>query len=125
MYSFKKQERLCSLNLFKDLLANGDSFFIYPFKCVWIENINQSLPLVQIAFAIPKKKIRFAVNRNTIRRRTKEAYRLNKQQLLKHLQENNKHLSILLIYAEKAEIDYCEIENKIILILQRLINNVN
>jgi len=82
MYTFKKEERLCNKKLIEGLFHNGSSFLCYPFKASWqLANQPQQFP-VQILLAVAKKRFKRAVDRNTIKRRMREAYRLNKQQYL-------------------------------------------
>jgi ribonuclease P protein component len=82
MYTFKKEERLCNKKLIDKLFHNGSSFLCYPFKASWLFiDEPQQFP-VQIVFSVSKKRFKRAVDRNLIKRRMREAYRLNKQQYL-------------------------------------------
>jgi len=121
MYTFKKEERLCNKKLIDKLFHNGSSFLCYPFKASWLvidEPVN--FP-AQILFSVSKRRYKHAVDRNLIKRRTREAYRLNKQQLLYDvLIELDKKiiLSIGFIGKEIAEYDF--MEKKIIKLLTQL-----
>jgi ribonuclease P protein component len=82
MYTFKKEERLCNKKLIDELFHNGSSFLCYPFKVSWmLVGDAQQFP-VQIVLAVSKKRFKSAVDRNLIKRRMREAYRLHKQQYL-------------------------------------------
>src|SRR6185312_5168861 len=82
MNTFKKEERLCNKRLIDSLFHNGSSFLCYPLKVSWLtaEDI-QPFP-AQVLFSVPKKRFKRAVDRNLIKRRVREAYRLHKQQYL-------------------------------------------
>jgi ribonuclease P protein component len=82
MYTFKKEERLCNKKLIDTLFNNGSSFLCYPFKASWMLADNSQQFPVQILFSVSKKRFKRAVDRNLIKRRMREAYRLNKQQYL-------------------------------------------
>ena len=82
MYTFKKEERLCNKKLIDELFHNGSSFLCYPFKASWMfADAAQPFP-VQVLFSVSKKRFKRAVDRNLIKRRMREAYRLNKQEHL-------------------------------------------
>ena len=82
MYTFTKEERLCNKKLIDKLFHNGSSFLCYPFKASWLYTDEPQLYPVQILFSVSKKRYKRAVDRNLIKRRMREAYRLKKQQYL-------------------------------------------
>lgn len=121
---FKKAERIYKKDDFKKLFQEGEQFLIHPYKVVYYfkeesENKNPDFPL-QFAVSIPKKRFKRAVDRNLLKRRTKEAFRLHRNTLKHQLQKELQGLNILLVYCDTDILDYRLIEDKIILILQRL-----
>ncbi|MFN3851099.1 MAG: ribonuclease P protein component [Spirosomataceae bacterium] len=78
--TFRKSERLCSekviTNLFDRKNPNNQSAFAYPFKVTFC--VSDSLSTPQVLFSISKRGFKHAVDRNLIRRRSRESYRLNK-----------------------------------------------
>src|SRR5476651_487329 len=88
MYTFKKEERLCNKKLIDGLFHNGSSFLCYPFKASWMFVDNTQQFPAQIVFSVAKKRFKRAVDRNLIKRRMREAYRLHKQQHLYDLLNN-------------------------------------
>ncbi len=82
MYTFKKEERLCNKKLIDELYHSGSSFLCYPFKVSWLLVVDPQLVPSQILFSVAKKRFKKAVDRNMVKRRMREVYRLNKQQLL-------------------------------------------
>ena len=93
IYSFQKEERLCSKKLLTELFTNGSSFLLYPFRVTWIHSssLRQDFP-AQLLTAVPKKRFKSSVDRNAIKRKIKEAYRLNKGQYLYPALQNSKIL---------------------------------
>jgi ribonuclease P protein component len=105
-----KNERLHSKKLIKELFDKGSSFFLYPFKVMVLE-INFELPETnQVLFSVSKKKLKKAVDRNLIKRRMRESYRLNKQ-ILREMNEGKKIIG--LIYVSSEIVTFQVIENKI------------
>lgn len=118
-FSLKKHEILRSKKSIKELFDNGSSFFLYPFKVYYQSNsIGENN---KVLFSVSKKSFAKAVDRNLIRRRIREAYRLNKT-LLNIDKEQSLSLSIALVYISKFELPYSEIENKLKQVFIRLNN---
>lgn len=119
-YTLKKNERLHQRKLIEKVFSNGESFLIYPFKVVWIETDFETAYNAQFGISVSKKKFKKAVDRNLLKRRSREAYRLNKHILNDELKKQNRKIAFMLIYVSKEILTLQAIESKIILILQRL-----
>ncbi len=124
MYTFKKEERLCNKKLIDGLYHNGSSFLCYPYKVSWLKTGAGKLP-VQALFTVPKKRFKRAVDRNLIKRRMREAYRLHKQLFLyDQLIEQNKHIALALIYVGTDIAGYALIEKKMLKMFTLLVEQV-
>lgn len=84
------------------------------------ESLEISFP-VQVLITVPKNNFHNAVDRNLIRRRVKEAYRLNKQNLYESLDGKGQQMVLCITFTSKEIVPFDLIQGKIILILQRLI----
>ena len=115
--TFKKGERLHSKKLISLLFETGNSFFIYPFKVVYIFLDEKREFPAEVLISVSKRKIKRAVKRNKVKRLIREAYRKNK-----YLIFDNNHGTLLmgLIYIADDVLEYKQIERKITLILQKL-----
>lgn len=113
-FRLPKSERLHAEKLIKELFNEGSSFFLYPFKVLFLRKIDLSGQTNQVLFSVSKKKIKRANGRNFIKRRLKEAYRLNKQLLPAD------GIILGFIFVGKAEMSFAEIEPKMIQALNRL-----
>lgn len=81
-----KSEKLCSLTAIDALFApqGNSSALAYPLRMVWTLRGTDARPggaPVQFFISVPKKRLRHAVDRVTMRRRIREAYRLNRHLL--------------------------------------------
>ena len=116
-FSLKKHEILRSKKSIKELFNNGSSFFLYPFKVHYLPDYDCQNN--QVLFSVSKRNFKKAVDRNLLRRRIREAYRLNKSLLVVNEKESFS-ISIALIYISKFKLPYVEIENKLKQVLVRL-----
>jgi ribonuclease P protein component len=121
MYTFKKEERLCNKRLIDELFHNGSSFLCYPFKAQWLLLDEAATVPVQVLISVSKKRYKRAVDRNLVKRRIREAYRLNKQQhLLDVLIGTNKNIVFSVGYIGKEIEPYTLMEKKMLKLLKQL-----
>lgn len=104
-YTFKKAERLSSKKDIQELFDNGSSFYLHPFKIITLPTSHSILH--QVLFSVPKRNFKRAVDRNRIKRKMREAYRLHKHLISTEPQV----LHIAYIYTSKQLLDYASIEN--------------
>lgn len=120
-HTFRKTERLSGQTTVEELIKNGHSFFVFPFRIIWSATEDELPFPAQIAFAVPKRNFKSAVKRNRIKRLLRESYRLNKNPFYEELQKRNKRMRVLVIYTQRQMPTQAETEGKIILTLRRLI----
>jgi ribonuclease P protein component len=121
MYTFTKEERLCNKRLIDELFHNGSSFLCYPFKASWLLMTEPQQVPAQIVFSVSKKRYKRAVDRNLIKRRMREAYRLSKQQqLYDQLNNADKRIILSVGYIGKEIVPYELIEKKMLKLLTQL-----
>lgn len=111
-YLLTKKERLSSVTQIEKLFKEGRSFVLFPFKIYYTPTADT---FNKIVVSVPKRKFKKAVDRNTLKRRIKEAYRTNK-----HIDAVG--LNIAIVYLANEKLDFITIKNKLILALQRLNN---
>ncbi len=118
-FTLKKDERLCSQKTIGELFTSGESFLVFPFKVVFLKNeLPQAFP-VQTAFAVSKRTFKRAVKRNILKRRMREAFRLNKNPFYDQLACKNIHISIIFIFIGKDILEYNIIEKAMISAFKR------
>ena len=122
MSRFNKEERLCSKKLLDLLFKNGSSFLLYPFRITHLFTVEPQRYPVQVVINVAKKRYKHAVDRNLIKRRTREAYRLQKEQdLYPFLLAHKKSLLLSLQFIGKEKYDYVVFEKKLSIALKKLI----
>ena len=119
-YALPKSERLCSLTAVRRLFKDGASGFVYPFRYMVISE-QSTTPTVEVLFSVPKRYHKRANKRNTLRRRMKEAYRLNKATLTSSALAKGQAVDIAFVYSSKEILPYKTIEYAIC----KILNEVN
>ncbi len=121
-FSFPKHERLSSQKLIQKLYEQGHAFVKYPFRIIWlIDNGTEDTTISpRVLITVSKKKFKRANKRAYIRRRTKEAYRLNKQPLIDFAKELKLPIVFSINYLPSELMEYHEIEKGMIKMLDKL-----
>jgi ribonuclease P protein component len=113
--TFKKSERLSGKKSIKELFEKGSSFYLYPFKVVFLGNSQVECSQHRVLVSVSKRNFKKAPQRNLLKRRIKEAYRLNKAQLV-----TSEKLLIAYIYTSKETLSFKEIEKRLLLTFSKL-----
>src|SRR6516165_6102438 len=90
-----KNERLKKRKVIEEVFNSGESFSIYPLRVLYLISRDSTIdndtpgsgervpePILQFGVAVSKKNFKKAVDRNRIKRLIREAYRLQKPELL-------------------------------------------
>jgi len=122
MNTFNKEERLCSKRLIDLLFKDGSSFLLYPFRVSYLFVETEHEFPVQVVINVSKKRFKRAVDRNVIKRRTREVYRLQKQlQLYSSLTDSSKLLLLSVQFIGKQIYDYSFFEKKMTGVFKKLV----
>ena len=124
MQTLTKAERLRSRKTISLLFEKGKAINIHPIKLVWTQIPNREDSILQFGVAVPKKNFKKAVDRNRLKRQMREAMRKNKLPVKNFLAQKDKPCAMLLVFTGKEAVTYKEIEDKIIVILQRFISGL-
>jgi len=123
-FTFHKEERLCSQKIIGELFTSGESFLAYPLKVVFLKtDISEPYP-VQAAFTVSKRNFKQAVKRNLLKRRMREAYRLNKPNLYNELAVKNLRIALMFVYIGKDIAEYPAIEKGMISAFRKLMGKI-
>lgn len=119
-FKLHKDEKLRSRKAIEQLFGEGGSLMAFPLRAAYRLRPSGDCP-AQFLITIPKKRIHKAVMRVTLRRRTREAYRLNRRQLLlAHLERLGIGVDIAFIYLDSNDVSYAIIEQKMKNLLSRI-----
>lgn len=114
LLKFRKEEKLVKEKRIQELFEQGSSFYFFPFKVFWMINPAQDQRFHQVLLSVSRKNFKRSVDRNLIRRRMREAYRLNK-----NLLPATPKLLIAYIYNAKEILTFAQIQERLIKTLKR------
>ena len=115
-----KIEKLCSETAISRLFARSDrevhTALVYPLRMAWRVDGVREVKVARFLVSVPKKRLRHAVDRVAMRRRVREAYRLNRDLMPRDLP-----LDIAFIYVADKLLPYSRIETA----MRRLLTELN
>lgn len=112
----KKKERLSAGTDLSRLFASGRYGFTDGFRYCY--RMGNELTFNRIVVSVPKKCFRRAVKRNLLKRRIREAYRLNKNLLPVNAEKGG--TDILFIYSSKDILDF----NAVVLSVRNILESL-
>lgn len=107
-FTFKKEERLCSRQLIDRLYNEGHRLMAFPYSVQWMKVDGPC----QVMIVAPKRKFHHAVDRNRVRRLTRECYRLRKHILYQFLEEHGISIVFSMIYIHNEIMPYEQLGHK-------------
>lgn len=117
--TFRKHEHLCGKVRIRDVVTTGSSIHVPPFKLVGKRMVLPTTAPAQVGFAVPRRHMPSAVDRNRMKRLMREAYRLNKQKLYERLAVGGVQFAWMFVYQSRNKVDFAETELKITQALER------
>jgi ribonuclease P protein component len=137
--TLRKGEKLRHRSLVEGLFKEGHTIYEFPLRLTWRkldgdqldENFRDHVPeridSLQMLITVPKKKRRHAVDRVLMRRRIREAYRLNRLPLKEAIEADPgiRTLGMALIYLHDKNLPYSTIESKMRLLLKKLSTKIS
>lgn len=107
---FPKSERLKSKKDISTLFQSGETLFAYPIKWVYRVRPSDSAVRVKAGVSVSKRRWKRAVDRNRIKRKLREVYRLNKSKIYSNLSED-RQMDCMLIYVADKEMSVAELQS--------------
>ncbi len=133
--SFGTSCRLHHKSMVDNLFSHGKTFYDFPLRLTWTALSQEEadslfragcpagVGALQMLVTVPKKKRRRAVDRVLMRRRIREAYRINRLPLEEMVRScpEIRTLQLAFIYLKNENVDYAEIERKMRALLGKVV----
>lgn len=123
-FSFCRAERLSSRKSISSLFKTGKIIKVYPFRILYAHVEEGKFP-ASVAISVPKRLFKKAVDRNLLKRRIREAYRLNKPLFYSWLSELDQKLILVIQYQHRDILDYQSINTALKEALEKLVLKLN
>lgn len=118
----KKRERMVSQKLIDTLFGGGcsQSMAAFPLRAVYIKKERaQGEAPVQMLVSVPKKRFKYAVDRNRVKRQVREAFRQHKELLYEALTEHEQ-LLLAFIWLSDEHRSSRDVESRVVGLMQRV-----
>jgi len=119
-FAFPKAERLCAVSAVEQLYKEGNTFLRHPLKINFLRECDPmegDFLFPKVLFVVPKRSFKKSVDRNLIKRRMREAYRLHKHLFFELATSNTAQSPLMYVsffYVAKEILPYQSIEKKIV-----------
>jgi len=123
-FTLGKEHKLCGTLAVDRLFSRGaadapHSALAYPLRAVWIVNERRTHGApVQFVISVPKRRLRHAVDRVQMRRRIREAYRLNRFTVT--AADDNRRVDLAFVYVADTLKPYEPVERAVRRLLDRV-----
>ena len=128
-FTLGKDERLKSRKQIEQLFDKGKSIAITPFRVYFLINktlnAQRSMFNVQFGVGVSAKNFKKAVDRNRIKRLTREAWRLQKNEISKKAKETQRQLNVFFIYTGRELPDFTTVKDKVAIALKKLADKID
>ena len=125
-FTLGKDERLKSRKQIEKLFAEGKSIVVNPFRVYFL--VHGPLTIdhgLQFGVGVSAKNFKKAVDRNRIKRLTREAWRLQKNELNEKIKTAKKQLNVFFIYTGKELPDFTTVKDKVAVALKKLADKID
>ncbi len=121
-----REERLRNNLSIQELLKHGRTVSLFPLKIYWNLSADprQKYP-ARAAVSVPRRKYRKAVERNLMKRRLKEAYRLNKYMLYDPLDRRQLKIHLIILLLSDEFIPFAQLETNMRGIFRKLLDKLS
>lgn len=119
-FTLGKNERLKSRKSIEQLFSEGKKIIVAPYRVLYATSTPVNTPTLLFTTGVSSKHFKKAVDRNRIKRLTREAWRLQKNELQKKIVSTSIQLNVFFIYTGRELPEYEEVFKKVGMALNKL-----
>ena len=119
-FRFPKAEKFKSKKQIEKLFEEGDSIKVYPLRIRFLK-VSEEIKPLQVAFSVPKRNFKRAVDRIRIKRVLREIYRKNKRIVNQDIKSS---YIVMFMFTDRQEWNYEDLEKKMISLLTKFNNQL-
>jgi len=123
-HTFRKSEKLNKKKQVEALFARGKSFFSTTLRVQYLLIPSTDGSRSKVLFSVPKKRFKKAVDRNLIRRRVSECFRLKKHELYPQI-PGEKQLLVAFIYVNATIIGFEQLNREFTRSFEKLVKEIS
>jgi ribonuclease P protein component len=121
--SFVKGERLCGVKAVSELFAGGKFLSEPPLKILYLTApAEKSVSTIRVLISVPKRNFKKATDRNLIKRRIREAWRLSRMPLTERLNGSGRRMDLAIIWNDTQIRPYDSVLKSVTVVIGRLAN---
>jgi ribonuclease P protein component len=123
-FTYSKKERLRSKILIDKLFESGHKQYNSNLKIIWLAHILPENVPVQSLVSVSKRRFKRANKRNLLKRRLKEAFRKNKCDFYKSIENAGVQIALVIIYNSDSLSDFKSIEKDLLIAFDIIRNKI-
>lgn len=115
-HTYNREKKLKSRKAIQDIFAKRNGIHSFPILLFWRIDNEATQSNLQVGVSVSKKKFKNAVDRNHVKRKMREAWRLNQHKLDQFVHENEISLQIMFVFTghKLEDANKCETSIKIL-----------
>jgi ribonuclease P protein component len=118
-FGFGRKEKLKSRKQIEELFLNGKNFSVFPLRVTY-QFVPANESMVQVGVTAGKRYFKKAVDRNRLKRLIREAYRLQKMDLIEAVKQSGQKGFLFFMYTDKTIASFNTIKEAMDKCLKRL-----
>ena len=118
-FTLQKNERLYLRRQMDKLFEGGSALMAFPLRVLYLQTDDPDAAEVSMLVSVSKKRFHHAVDRNKVKRRVREAFRLRKFDMSR-LKPDDKKLMLAFIYVDAKICSSLEMEKAMTKVINKI-----